>query len=273
MGNQKSSDDLEGKKETAGTTLDTGETPQLSLPTETTKMTAQPNRRIVKAAHPKKDPSNTNKPTAVKTSSKDEDDEDDDDFEKVTSPLTASHVFESPSVARENEQEKASHQMQQRFTQAESRRHSKREKDLQHRRQRSLNDPNAAAAANTPTNQASSSFLANPMSRFLSVFSVDASHPKRAHSSASLTSEEEGDGGEDDGTAQEPLEKRPRTDDAAAEADAGAGGGGAAAKKDDTAPPASNNYFTITTTKTVILVAAAAVVVGLVIRWSRSQKI
>ena len=240
MGNQKSSD-----QEVADATPAAGDTPQQpSLPSEASKTTTQ--RRIVKAKKQVQD-AKTN-PT-VSTAS---DDDEDASFEKVTSPLTATKVMESPNVARENEQEKVSQQTLERVSRAESRRLSKRNENVQHRRHRSPDDEARSTAATT------ASFLANPMSRFLSVFSVDASHPKRAHSLAAA--EEEGDEDESAST-KEPVEKRPRTD-GETETDQSA-----AAASGDTA--AEN--FPISA-KMAILVAAAAVAIGWAFRWGRSGR-
>lgn len=252
-------------------------------------------RRIIKPAHPKANAAEKIDDAIYnnKNKTKEQEPENEDGFERI---LSSSRIYEttSPTVARQIEKEKASHQTAERQSLSASRRLVKREKKLQDRRQHpqvNEEDHNLVTSTTTTTQN-----KANPMSRFLSVFSVEASHPKRAHSHQIKTSRKNGkakqkqslqqlkqqqqrDDKNESATA-EPVEKRPRTDtnvdvEEAALVD----------KEDDSndQDPIDNNAKdTIRTQQqqqqgnntmllfsSAVLVAVGAVVLGLALQWGR----
>jgi hypothetical protein len=182
-------------------------------------------RRIIKATHPKADAASL----VVDVSDGAEEKEDSHRrHQSISHPIA-----ESPSVAREIEQEKAEHLKKERMQTAAERQRSKRDKEMQERR-------------NNPKKHPEQEAKANPMSRFLSVFSVDT-HPE--HKRAFETSPE------DKEDLNEPSGKRLRASETS--------GGDDPDKK-------SIAKFSASYSATVA-VAIAAVVVGVVLRLRRSQ--
>ena len=256
-------------------------------------------RRIVKAAHPVKSPASTTMgdsgvlvdSSMTSPSSKEEktarnhhsgEEEDDDDFEKVSSPLAAVAAHSHNEVFEESSEMNVAVQSTLRRKQ-ESRRLSKRqEQHLQHRRKNgSTSETEAAVVPTTPTPPPATIFSANPMSRFLSAFSVDASHPKRAHApsgdSKKLASVNNNSSGkdaketeEDDNVNRGPVEKRPRTEQEGIDAD---DANDVTATNNDkemgASSTVSSKFMTLTS---VLAVATAALMVGLALRWSRSTR-
>lgn len=147
-------------------------------------------------------------------------------------------IAESPAVARELQQEMVDSVKEELKQTTNERQRNHRNKTLQERRQ--LAQPSPSVDANDKEN-----LKANPMSRFLSVFSVEASQPehKRPYRSSMKN------------PGDEPAEKRLR------------------ASSEDNSPEDKNGVdsqaFTIKSAAVVALVAATvAVLVGL---WNRSK--
>lgn len=170
-------------------------------------------RRIVKATPPRKSESGDgNVSDSVAEVDKDTDD-DDDDFEKVA--YSAATSITSPSVARELEQEKAEIIKNSLKQSANERHRTKRETELKNRRQQkqqqalNVNSTESEQPQQQQVSSDSSWIKANPMSRFLSSFSVEQ-HPehkrafpkesKQPYSVASATSNAKSDGSDDDKT-------------------------------------------------------------------------
>jgi hypothetical protein len=190
-------------------------------------------RRIIKATHPKADAASLVVDVSDVAEEKEEKLEEDSSANSHRRHQVLSHpIGESPSVAREIEQEKAEHLKKERMQTAAERQRAKRDKEMQERR-------------SNPRKHSEQETKANPMSRFLSVFSVE-SHPE--HKRAFETSPE------DKEDLNEPSGKRPRPSETS--------GGDDADKKGTTKFSASYS---------AVAVAIAAVVVGVVLRLRRSQ--
>lgn len=164
------------------------------------------------------------------------------------------HMPLSPEVARELEQELVEHNREERIQIAAERQRINRDKKLQEHRQRSssMEERNADNANKSKTKKATF----NPMSKFLSVFSVEPKHPDHKRS---LTDTNIADGEEIKQPSEKKFRKNESTDslgDAdAADADdnewssSGGGGGGR-----------------LTPTTVSVMVVVAAVAVGLFLR-------
>jgi hypothetical protein len=188
-------------------------------------------RRIIKATHPKADVVSL----VVDVSDRSEEKEDDAEEESGSShrkhQVISHQVAESPSVAREIEQEKAELLKKERMQTAAERQRAKRDKEMQERRKNPRKHPEQEAKA-------------NPMSRFLSVFSVEPEHPE--HKRAFETSPD------DKEDLNEPSGKRLRPSETSG----------------DDADKESNTKFS--TSVTALAVAIAAVVVGVMLKWRRA---
>jgi hypothetical protein len=190
-------------------------------------------RRIIKATHPKADSESLVVDVSDGSEEKEDELEEDSSGNSHRRNQVISHpIAESPSVAREIEQEKAEHLKKERMQTAAERQRAKRDKEMQERR-------------NNPKKHPEQETKANPMSRFLSVFSVN-SHPE--HKRAFETSPE------DKEDLNEPSGKRLRASETS--------GGDDPDKKSITKFSASYS---------AVAFAIAAVVVGVVLRLRRSQ--
>lgn len=146
-------------------------------------------RRIVKAAHPTKSPlaelvvTNNNHHKITDNNNNN----DDDLAAGAISNAIEKKPWESPSVAREIEQEKAASQKQARLASAQDRQRHARDKKVHDRRLVPPQSPEGRTAHTTSSNAAppkatssgagaAAAPAVNPMTRFLSVFSVN-SHP------------------------------------------------------------------------------------------------
>jgi hypothetical protein len=187
-------------------------------------------RRIIKATHPKADA--VSLVVDVSDGSEKEDEPEEDSGSSHRRHSANSHqVAESPSVAREIEQEKAELLKKERMQTAAERQRSKRDKDMQERRKNPGKHPEQEAKA-------------NPMSRFLSVFSVEPEHPE--HKRAFETS------ADDKEDLNEPSGKRLRPSETSG----------------DDADKESDTKFSPSVT--ALAVAIAAVVVGVLLKWRRA---
>jgi len=190
-------------------------------------------RRIVKAAHPKPIVD-----TALIESqpNKQQDDEKDNDkpLDGSWRPIPASVAENSPSIARELDQEMAKKVKQERMQTAAERQRLKREKEKEERRK------------NQPHRQ--SNVKPNPMSRFLSAFSVQPQHPEHKRCFEKPAEKEE---------YPEPLEKRLRSSDSSAPGEG------------ESTSTSDNTIWTRTTVASAVAVTAIAVAV--VLRWTRSK--
>jgi hypothetical protein len=186
-------------------------------------------RRIIKATHPKADPASLAVDVNVNVS-----DETEDKLEGSSNRISYP-VSDSPSVARENEQEKADYCKKERMQTATERQRANREKEMQERRNKSHKHPEQEVKA-----------VANPMSRFLSVFSVEPAHPehKRAFEESP----------EDKQDLAEPSGKRLRASET--------GGDDSSSDKE------TSKAFSSTVIAAVV--AVAAVIAGVVLRWRRA---
>jgi hypothetical protein len=240
MGNESSAN--EGEQETAASISKAFATAETATGSSTTALNQRPragsiSRRIIKPTHPKLD---------VHTSDaelpKDNDENEKDENHNGRPQVIPHHIAESPSVARELEQEKAEQGKKERRQTVTERQRTKREKELQERR----NNPRKSQ-----TETASTAVTMNPMSRFLSVFSVEAKHPE--HKRAFETSPSDID------DFQEPEKKRRATEN-----DDGDDYDELSSAKKNTLVP-----LTINATLVAAAVAAAAILVGLALRSRR----
>lgn len=142
-------------------------------------------------------------------------------------------IAESPSVAREIEKDKAEHLRKERMQTAAERHRAKRVKEMQERR-------------NNPKKHPEQEAKANPMSRFLSVFSVEPAHPE--HKRSFETSPEDAE------DLKGPSGKRLRPSETSG---------------DDATDKKSTAKFSAS--YSAVAVAIAAVVIGVVLRLRRSQ--
>jgi thiol:disulfide interchange protein len=186
-------------------------------------------RRIIKATHPKADAVSLVVDVSDGSDEKEEDLEDSGHSHRKNQVISH-QITESPSVAREIEQEKAEHLKKERMQTAAERQRAKRDKEMQERR-------------NNPHKHPEQEAKANPMSRFLSVFSVEPAHPE--HKRAFETSPE------DKEDLNEPSGKRLRPSETSG----------------DDADKESNKKFSVS----AIAVAVVAVVVGVVLRFRRAN--
>jgi hypothetical protein len=190
-------------------------------------------RRIIKATHPKADAASLVVDVSDGAEEKEDELEQDSSGNSHRKHQVISHpIGESPSVAREIEQEKAEHSKKERIQTAAERQRAKRDKEMQERR-------------NNPRKHPEQETKANPMSRFLSVFSISA-HPE--HKRAFETSPE------DKEDLNEPSGKRLRPSETP---------GG-----DDPDKKSATKFYA---SYSAVAVAIAAVVVGVVLRLRRSQ--
>jgi hypothetical protein len=186
-------------------------------------------RRIIKATHPKADGADGSDGAEEK---QDEPEEDEDSASSHRRHQVISHaITESPYVAREIEQDKAELLKKERMQTAAERQRAKREKEMQERR-------------NNPGKHPEQEVKANPMSRFLSVFSVEPKHPE--HKRAFETSPE------DKEDLKEPSGKRLRPSETSGD--------------DPDKDKESNTKFSVP----ALAVAIVAVIVGVVLRWRRA---
>jgi predicted metal-dependent peptidase len=111
-------------------------------------------RRIIKATHPKADAVSLVVDVSDAAEEKEDETEEDSSGNSHRRHQVISHpIAESPSVAREIEQEKAEHLKKERMQTAAERQRSKRDKEMQERR-------------NNPKKHPEQETKANPMSRF-----------------------------------------------------------------------------------------------------------
>ena len=188
-------------------------------------------RRIVKAAHPK--PIVDTVPTEVQPKEKEEEEKGDEkpmegSWRSIPSPV----VENNPSIARELDQEMAEKVKQERMQTAAERQRLKREKEKEERRK---NQPHRQSNAKP-----------NPMSRFLSAFSVQPQHPEHKRSFEKPAEKEE---------YPEPSEKKLRPSDSSAPSGAG--------------EPSSSDDTIWTRTNVASAVAIAAIAVAVALRWAR----
>jgi hypothetical protein len=191
-------------------------------------------RRIIKATHPVADAASLVVDVSDGAEEKEDEVEEDSSGNSHRRNQAISHpIGESPSVAREIEQEKAEHLKKERMQTAAERQRAKRDKEVQERR-------------NNPRKHPEQETKANPMSRFLSVFSVEPAHPQ--HKRAFETSPE------DKEDLNEPSGKRPRPSETSG--------------VDDTDKKGTAKF---SAAYSAVAVAIAAVVVGVVLKLRRSQ--
>lgn len=172
--------------------------------TGTPKSSGKKGRRIIKATQPKPLEGGGDE-------KKDVDDDDDDDNNKHHHHNDKNFgVLESPSIAREIQQEESEKRKLERFGKTAERRKTLQEKKLEERRkqmtQKQLGSSDSNGSATTTNTEASPA--ANPMSRFLSVFSVEPKYPEHKRKVS-----DGGDTDNDDDDTDRPSEKRLKIDE------------------------------------------------------------